>query len=195
MPDLKPLAITCNSTDCENGLHCFRATTSDPEVPQHGRCRDCGAELVDWDRVHDCDLGDIDHTIAVMQLELIRHHFWHLDMNQWAVNYALRKGRNGLREAIRNHLTKAIGPAEPFRDGAQTPREDKSRNPIHFAQHATASCCRRCIEEWHGFERGRDLTESEIDYLTELAFRYIDGRTPGLTDEAQRVPPIRQQAS
>ncbi len=35
-------------------------------------------------------------------------------------------------------------------DGRQTPREG---NTIFYAQHATASCCRTCIEYWHGIPK------------------------------------------
>ena len=188
--ELEPLRITCTSTDCEDGLHCFLATRKMKLADQSGRCRTCGIELIDWDRVHSRNLSDIDFTFESLRKELIRHYFWHIEINDYAVNYAKRKGTIELRKAIENRIRKSVGPAQPYRDGIQTPREG-SRNPIHFAQHATASCCRKCIEEWHGIPRGRELTEGEIEYLSELAYLYLMEKMPYLTTDGEYVPSKR----
>lgn len=98
-----------------------------------------------------------------------------------------------MREAAEKRLRKYVGPENPSFDGRQTP---KSGNIIFYAQHATAACCRACVEQWHGFPKGRDLTDDEIAYLTELVFRYIVERLPDLTEEGEKVPPIsRRRAS
>lgn len=187
---LEPLNITCTSTDCENGLHCFLATKKMMQQNEKGRCRECGMELIDWDRVYRRDLGDAANTFAVLHHELIRHHFWHVDIDQMALNYARRKGKVGLRAAVEKRICSSVGQAKPFRDGRQTPKEG---NPIYYAQHATASCCRKCIEEWHGIEQGRELTDDEVQYLSSLAMLYIEERIPDLRDQGERVPFIRQR--
>jgi hypothetical protein len=46
------------------------------------------------------------------------------------------------------------------------------KNPI--AQHATATCCRRCISKWHGIEKGRALNEMEADYVVALIMGWIE---------------------
>jgi len=33
------------------------------------------------------------------------------------------------------------------------------------AQHATATCCRSCLQKWHGIAKGKELTEEQIDYI------------------------------
>ena len=48
---LPPLDIKCTSADCENELHCFKQLKKMTEE-QRGKCRYCGADLVDWDRLH-----------------------------------------------------------------------------------------------------------------------------------------------
>lgn len=188
---LQPLKITCTSTDCGNNLHCFRQTRQMKSSNQSGMCRECGAQLVDWSRVHRRDVSDAAYTCEALRFEKFRHHFWHVEMNQRAVNYALRKGRPLLREVAQRIIRSAIGAASPFRDGYQTPREG-SGNPVHYAQHATASCCRVCTEYWHGIPQGRDLTPEEVDYLVDIAMEYIDARLPNLKEEPQKVPPIRK---
>jgi hypothetical protein len=187
---LKPLKITCTSSDCGNGLHCFLRARKLAGEGAAGPCRSCGVQLVDWSRVHKRDLLDAKYVFEMLQIEMIRHHFFHLRMEQRAINYARRKGKKGLAAAVNKLIRSSVGDAEPFRDGRQTPKG--GANPIHYAQHATASCCRRCIEEWHAIPMGRALTDEEIKYLTELALRYLSYRLPDLTESGENVPPIRR---
>ena len=60
--ELKPLKISCTSTDCDNNLHCFKSTQQMKRRNEQGRCRQCGADLVDWKRVHKRNLSDVNHT-------------------------------------------------------------------------------------------------------------------------------------
>ena len=41
------------------------------------------------------------------------------------------------------------------------------------AQHATALCCRKCLEKWHGIPRGRPLTEEEVNRLAEILLKWM----------------------
>lgn len=207
--ELKPLDIKCTSTNCENGLHCFRQKQKQKKTILReggvayagglggertrlgGRCRACGADLVDWERVDKHDLSDVTYTFDTLRKELVRHYYWHLAIDQRAKNHALRKGSIEMRTYAEKRIRTSVGPERPYRDGTQTPIH-QSGNIVHYAQHATASCCRTCIEEWHGIPRGRALTEPEIEYLTELAMLYIKERLPELTSEGKKIPPIRQ---
>lgn len=188
---LKPLKITCTSTDCKNDLHCFRATRGMKAASKAGACRACGAELVNWSRVHARNAGDARYTFSALKYELIRHKFWHVEIDERAINHARRKGTEKLVAAVQNRIRKSVGPAKPARDGRQTPMEG-SGNVIYYAQHATASCCRKCLEYWHGIPQGRQLTAKEIGYLVELAMLYIADRLPSLTEDGETIPPIRR---
>src|SRR5688572_20930045 len=121
-PTLEPLDIKCTATDCENGLHCFRSTKKLQAHNMSGRCRDCGADLVDWSRVRKRDLADVEYTIEALEYELIRHHFWHVKMDERAINYARRKGWTKLRPAVENRIRKSVRTQTAF-DGRQTPKE------------------------------------------------------------------------
>lgn len=187
-PKLKPLDITCTSTDCEKGLHCFKATRKMLDLNQEGACRDCGAELVNWKRVHEKNLADAPHTIQMLEYELIRHHFWHVAIDQRAINHARRKGKRAMWTAVENRIRNSVAKKTAF-DGRQTP---KSGNAVFYAQHATACCCRKCIEEWHGIADDHVLTNDEIKYLTELCVLYIDQRLPQLTEYGEKVPSIKR---
>jgi hypothetical protein len=154
-----------------------------------GRCRKCGVQLIDWARVHKRSLDDVRYTFESLHFELIRHYFWHIDLTEKAVNYARRKGRALLRTAAEKQITHLVGSEKHPREGIQTPRENSpNANAIHFAQHATASCCRRCVAEWHGIPEGRALSEDEIMYLTELAMLYIGARIPDLEEAPVSIP-------
>lgn len=188
----KPLGISCDSADCNNGLHCFRATKEMVAQEKAGVCRQCGASLVDWQRVHQCNLDDVIYTFQSLKREYIRHVFWHKTLSQKAINHARRKGRSGLRERVRHHLENVLGPATPFHDGFQTTMADDAPSAIPYAQHATATCCRKCLEYWHGITVGRLMTPAELDYCTELVCLYIEDRIPQLTENGEEIPPIRR---
>lgn len=160
-----------------------------------GSCRTCGVNLVDWPRVHLRTLEDVDHTFQSLKKEMIRHFFWHLPLGEKAVNHARRKGKTGLRVGVRHHLESAIAPAAPFNDGHQTPMPipEEASSMYPYAQHATATCCRTCLEYWHGIPKNRALIDDEIEYLTELVCHYIEDRIPTLTEDGEDIPPIRKQ--
>jgi hypothetical protein len=52
-----PLEIKCTSVDCENDLHCFKQLKK-MTFDQRGKCRACGADLVDWKRLHRRDSAE-----------------------------------------------------------------------------------------------------------------------------------------
>lgn len=100
-----PLDIKCTLTDCDNDLHCFKQLKKmTPE--QRGKSRACGADLVDWKRLHRRDKADAEHTFQALQHQLIRHHFFHRPVDEGALRHAQRKGRIGLKGASRDRLRK-----------------------------------------------------------------------------------------
>lgn len=185
---LAPLKISCTSSDCDADLHCFKATRKLMKENKAGACRSCGVQLIDWPRLHDRSLNDVAFTFRELRRELIRHHFWHLAFDQKALNHAKRKGRRALYEAARQRIETSVTRAGMAFDGRQTPR---SGNTLYYAQHATASCCRRCVEYWHAIPTDRDLTAEEAEYLTSLVIFYLDERLPELADDPMYVPPQR----
>ena len=84
--------------------------------------------------------------------------------------YALDRGEAIIRDHARDLLAKRVGPAEPERDGKQTPFRG---HPVFTAQHATATCCRGCIQKWHHIPTGRPLTDDELDRLCALVIAWI----------------------
>lgn len=82
-------------------------------------------------------------------------------------------------EAIRRHADELIGtrvaPAVPRKDGKQTPYRG---HPVFVAQHATATCCRGCLERNHHIARGHELTERERAYVVDVIMRWIQRELP-----------------
>ena len=176
----KPLGkVTCSSYDCERDLHSFRRRRPGGRSYRNEQCVACGAQLIDWGRLDQHDLKDVENTFASLRLEMIRHHYWHKPIDDKALNHAQGKGFVGLREAAEHRLRKHLGlpSSQLFRDGMQT---RTSGNVIYYAQHATATCCRKCMEAWHAIDRETPLGDQEIGYATELVMRYIKVRLPDL---------------
>ena len=186
---LEPLAITCKSADCDSGLHCFSVTKEMKIADQAGQCRYCGAKLVDWNRVYKRDVADADYTFKALKYELWRHYYWHIEIDEKAINHARRKGKASMKEAAEKRIRNSVGDGNPYRDGMQTPRKG---NALYYAQHATATCCRKCIEEWHGIPVGQALSGDQIEYFKELVMLYIEERIPFLTEEGEYIPSIRK---
>lgn len=185
---LQPLEITCKSADCERGLHCFIRAKKMKITNPAGQCIYCGAKLVDSKRVYKRDLADADYTFRALKHEMWRHYYWHIEIDRKAINHARRKGKAGMRVGAENRIRNSVGGRNPYRDGIQTP---KKGNALYYAQHATATCCRKCIEEWHGIPAGQPLTDDQIAYFKELVMLYIEERLPFLTEQGEYVPAIR----
>lgn len=88
--------------------------------------------------------------------------------------YAEAKGRGTIEAHARDFIQQRLAPASPRNDGRQTPMRG---HPVFVAQHATATCCRGCLQKWHGIGRGRELTETEQGQVVALLMAWIDRET------------------
>ena len=71
-------------------------------------------------------------------------------------------------------IAERLAPAEPKNDGRQTPWRN---HPIFVAQHATATCCRGCLEKWHGIPKGFALTTEDQQYVLEVIEGWLTGQS------------------
>lgn len=188
-PEEKPLGMKeksrCKRAECNNGLHCFLKHKK--RKTSEGSCWACGVDVIDWTRVHKRDIDDIEHTVNALKNERIRHEFWCVvPLTEYAIMHTRHFGKDGLLEAARNRIRVAVGkPANGRWDGQQTPWEDKA-NALQFAQHATATCCRKCIAVWHGISSNRPLAEDEIEYFAQLVHHFVLERIPDLPNEPMK---------
>lgn len=85
--------------------------------------------------------------------------------------YARAKGKAVIDRHAHDMLRARVGDAQPCNDGRQTPWRG---HPVFTAQHATATCCRGCIEKWHHIPKGRELSDEEVDRLASLVMAWIE---------------------
>ena len=85
--------------------------------------------------------------------------------------YIREKGIDTIRQHAIDFIKTRIAPQYPKNDGKQTPMRG---HPVFIAQHATATCCRSCIQKWHGINKGKELSDPEIQFLVELIIGWIN---------------------
>lgn len=179
---LTPLDITCGSTKCESQFHCFSLKKSSiKKFGKVGVCRECGTDLIDWSRIHKRDLKDVQFIFSSMRNELIRHVFWHTEIDDIAREKAMKEGLEKLKNRAKKSLKTKVGKHNSFMDGRQTPMGNG--DIVNYAQHATATCCRKCIEIWHNIPPEEVLSDEQLDFFTELVMLYSVERIPELQNE------------
>jgi hypothetical protein len=45
---------------------------------------------------------------------------------------------------------------------------------VFVAQHATATCCRTCLERWHAVPKGHALSAEEQGYVVDVITRWLE---------------------
>jgi len=93
-------------------------------------------------------------------------------------SYLDRKGLATVLEHGERFIEERLAPAQPPNDGKQTPMRN---HPIFIAQHATATCCRGCLEKWHGIAQGQPLSTEQIAYILDVLKRW-------LSDQGAKTP-------
>jgi hypothetical protein len=93
----------------------------------------------------------------------------------------------GMREVLKHaaeFIEKRLSPATPVNHGKQTPWRN---HPVFVAQHATATCCRRCLQKWHQIPKGKALTAEEQGYIVDVIGAWLS-RQEGVAPEKKSVP-------
>ena len=88
--------------------------------------------------------------------------------------YLESKGMDTIRSHALDFITTRLAPTSPVHDGKQTPMRG---HPVFIAQHATATCCRKCLMKWHTIPKGRPLDEGEIAFVVNLVMAWIERQT------------------
>ena len=117
---------------------------------------------------HDDESTWVEHTLVRLGESQFRAKFVLSEADR---SYARDKGRHVIDRHAHEMLRARVGEAQQSNDGRQTPWRG---HPVFTAQHATATCCRGCIEKWHGIAKGRPLTDAEVNRLADLVMAWID---------------------
>ena len=91
-------------------------------------------------------------------------------LSQKDIEYIREKGIEKIRSHACDFIRTRIAPSEIQNDGKQTPMRG---HPVFVAQHATATCCRGCIEKWHKIPKGTQLSQDKQDYLVSIIMEWI----------------------
>ena len=81
-----------------------------------------------------------------------------------------QKGPDVIARHARDFITQRLAPAHPPNDGRQTPMRN---HPVFIAQHATATCCRKCLQKWHRIPAGTELAPDQIDYIVQVIMTWL----------------------
>jgi hypothetical protein len=85
--------------------------------------------------------------------------------------YVTSRGMDILRLHATDFVKKRLAPANPKNDGRQTPTKG---HPVFIAQHACGCNDRASVEEFFGYELGRELTGDEVDAIVDAILSWIE---------------------
>src|SRR3954468_16550818 len=113
-------------------------------------------------------LSSIDDRLDALAEQPFRAKF-HLRERERA--FVQLRGMTSVRQHAFDLIGKRLAPAQPYKDGKQTPWRG---HPVFVAQHATATCCRGCLARAHDIPKGQDLSGDEQGYVVDVICRWIE---------------------
>ncbi|MBR2841138.1 MAG: DUF4186 domain-containing protein [Bacilli bacterium] len=92
-------------------------------------------------------------------------------LNHKMKEYVKTKGLDEIERHAYEFIDKRLKPSLIPNDGRQTPM--KQTHPVFISQHATATCCRKCLYRWHGIDINKTLNKDEVDYIVRVIMKWI----------------------
>lgn len=112
-------------------------------------------------------MRELDAIFAALATSAFRRRF---RLQHKELEYLRLKGLPAVLGHAEDFIAQRLAPALPANDGKQTPFRG---HPVFVAQHATACCCRQCLEKWHRIPRGRALTPQETAHVLAVLERWL----------------------
>jgi len=116
----------------------------------------------------DATPAELDTLFASLSKSRFRSGF---KLNRKDSLYLEERGLPLILQHAADFVAKRLAPELPANDGKQTPWRG---HPVFVAQHATATCCRGCLEKWHHIKCGQELTENEQAYVVTVIDRWLE---------------------
>ena len=88
--------------------------------------------------------------------------------------YIAEKGLETIRRHAEDFIRTRLAPANPPNDGRQTPMRG---HPVFKAQHATATCCRGCLEKWWKVPKGVAIPPERQSRIVDFLMEWISRQT------------------
>lgn len=92
-------------------------------------------------------------------------------LKQKDIDYINAKGIETINRHSYDFINTRLSDTSKVIDGKQTPTKG---HPVFVAQHATATCCRECLNKWHKIPKNRLLTEDETNQVVGLIMEWIN---------------------
>ena len=86
------------------------------------------------------------------------------------IEYINEKGMDKIREHAYDFISKRLGDKIIPNDGKQTPMRG---HPVFISEHATATCCRGCLEKWYHIDKNKVLSDKEVDFIVDIIIEWI----------------------
>ncbi len=112
-------------------------------------------------------MQDINYLLYKLSKSKFRSGFY---LKEEDIKYIDKKGLDKIKEHAYDFINKRLRPSVIPNDGKQTPMRG---HPIFIAEHATATCCRGCLNKWYGIPKNRELTDMEVDYIVKVLMMWI----------------------
>lgn len=112
-------------------------------------------------------MRDLDELLTAVSRSTFRSSF---NLTPSDCAYIAQRSRATIHGHARDFIRQRLAPAQPKNDGKQTPMKG---HPVFVAQHATGTCCRVCLSQWHAIEIGKALTDDEVAYVLRVIDYWI----------------------
>ena len=96
-------------------------------------------------------------------------------------------GLPAILDHAREFTDRRLAPEAPRNDGKQTPYRN---HPVFIAQHATATCCRGCLEKWHGIPKAHALSAEEKAHVLAALERWLRAQEAAAPASAGQALPL-----
>ena len=123
------------------------------------------------------DLTKINSALELLKRSSFRSKF---QLSNRDRQYIENKGMKTITKHAFDFIQLRVAPKFPKNDGKQTPMKG---HPVFIAQHATATCCRGCLQKWHRMQKDRGLSDNEVKFIVNLIMKWIEKQMGGGINE------------
>jgi hypothetical protein len=116
------------------------------------------------------DPKELDVLFARLEKSSFRSSF---SLKKKDLDYIEQKSLPTICSHAYDFLHTRLEPAFPKKDGRQTPTKG---HPVFVAAHATATCCRGCLEKWHHIPAGKELSSVQCSYIVQVQMAWIENQ-------------------
>jgi len=112
----------------------------------------------------------IETKLKALEKSKFRNSF---QLRSYMKDYINTKGMDIIEKHCDDFINKNLKIYNKEKDGHQTPTKN---HPVFIAQHATATCCRGCIEKWYHIPKEKELNDKEIKSIKAIIMSWINNQ-------------------